>query len=109
MNEQLKPIINALAGPIRVMLMATFILLAKMGWITWATPDAMHAQVNAIMDFLVVAAPAAYAAWVFVQALRANKPSAIVAKAAALPDVAKIVASPAIVAKLDDPSVVTRG
>lgn len=106
--DQIKPYVTALAGPVRTLLVALFILLGKMGWITWATPEAMHAQVNAIMDFLVVAVPLIYAVWVYLRALKAGKPEAIVAKAAALPEVAKIVTTPAIVDKLDDPAVTTQ-
>ena len=100
-------IIDALKGPLRVLLMAGFILLAKMGVITYATPEQMHGHVNAILDFLVMAAPAAYALWVFVQGMRANDPVNIVAKAAALPQVGTILTTPDIAKAIHDPTVVS--
>ena len=108
MND-IKPLMTALASPIRILLVAAFILLGKMGWITWATPEDMHAQVNAIMDFLVLAVPAIYAVWAFLKAWRNAQPETIVAKAIALPEVARIVTTPEIAAKVRDPDVIPRG
>lgn len=107
--------IRSLAEPVRALLVAAFILFGKMGWITFATPEVMHGTVNAIMDFLVAAVPITYAIWLWIKSIRqktadveAAKPENIVAKAAALPEVKTIVASPEIAAKVDDPTVTTR-
>lgn len=114
MNDP-KALISVLAAPFRIVLLATFLLLAKMGWITWATPEAMHAQVNAIMDFLVVAVPAGYAVWAGFKAWRmqaaaalAKEPVEIIKAAAALPEVARIITTPAIADAIFDPTVTTR-
>lgn len=104
----IKPLMTVLAAPLRILLVAAFILLGKMGWLTWATPEAMHQTVNALMDFLVVLVPTLYAIWAGFNAWRNAQPETIVAKAAALPEVARVVTTPAIVDKLDDPAVTTR-
>lgn len=105
--------IRSLAEPIRALLVAAFILFGKMGWITFATPEAMHGIVNAIMDFLVAAVPIGYAIWLWIKSIRqktadveAARPENIVAKAAALPEVTTIVTTPAIARKVDDPATV---
>lgn len=80
-----KTAISILAAPLRILLMAAFLLLAKMGWFTWLTPENHHEYVNVLMDFLVVAVPAAYALWAGFKAWRESKPEAIVKAAADLP------------------------
>jgi hypothetical protein len=111
-----KLLLDSLGGPIRIALLSIFLLLAKAGWFTWLTPESAHQIVNAIMDALVVLVPAAYAIWAGFKTFRRklaeareNQPEVIVAKAAALPEVGKIVVTPDIAAKVDDPSVTTRG
>ncbi len=107
MND-IKPLVTVLAAPLRILLVSAFILIGKMGWITWATPEAMHETVNSVMDFLVVAVPAVYAVWAGFKAWRNAQPATIVAKAAALPEVQQIIATPALVDKLDRSDVTTR-
>ncbi len=83
--------------PLRILLMASFLLLAKQGWFTWLTPENYHSVVNQIMDFLVVAAPAAYAGWATYHEWRrkraverAAQPEVLIAKVADLPQVAAV-------------------
>ena len=98
----IKPLMTVLAAPLRILLVSAFILLGKMGWLTWATPEAMHAQVNALMDFLVVAVPTAYAIWAGFKAWRSAQPETIVAKAAALPEVSTIVTTAKLAQAVQD-------
>lgn len=110
MNDPIKLLVSSLAAPVRILLMAAFLLLAKMGWFTWLTPENYHERVNLLMDFLVVAVPAGYAVWAGFKAWREKQPVAVISAAASLPEVAKIVTTPEIAAKVDDPAtVVTRG
>ena len=37
MNDPIKLLVSSLAAPVRILLMAAFLLLAKMGWFTWLT------------------------------------------------------------------------
>lgn len=93
MNDPIKLLVSSLAAPLRILLMASFLLLAKMGWFTWLTPENYHEPVNALMDFLVVAAPAE-----------------IVASAAAViaPTGGTIVTTPEIANAVPAPNVVAR-
>lgn len=104
-----KTFINILAGPMRVLLLAAFLLLAKMGWFTWLTPENHHEYVNLIMDFLVLAVPALYALWVGIQAWRNNQPEAIVKAAADLPQVHEIVTTQALADAVHDNPTVRAG
>lgn len=107
MDSQIKLLVSVLASPFRILLLSAFLLLAKMGWFTWLTPESAADVVNAIMDFLVVAVPSGYAIWAGFKAWREKQPAAIVAQAAALPEVAVIVTTSEIVRKLDVPTVTT--
>lgn len=82
--------LEILAPPLRIILMATFLVLAKQGWFTWLTPESAHDQANQVMDFLVVAVPALYALWAGFQARRHATTEYIVEKAAALPEVRSV-------------------
>lgn len=79
--------LDVLAPPLRILLMAAFLLLAKQGWFTWLTPESAHDIANQVMDFLVLAVPAAYALWAWNKERKAQQPAAIIEKAAALPEV----------------------
>lgn len=82
--------LDILAPPLRILLMATFLILAKQGWFTWLTPESAHDIANQVMDFLVLAVPAGYALWAWWKAKRAAEPERIIEKAAALPEVRAI-------------------
>lgn len=89
--------LEILAPPLRILAMAAFLLLAKQGWFTWLTPENAHDLANQVMDFLVVAVPAAYALWAAFKAWRekrakerANKPAVLIEKVARLPTVRKV-------------------
>lgn len=114
-EAQFKALMSGLASPLRIFLMAAFLLLAKAGWFTWLTPESVHGVVNNIMDFLVVAAPAGYMLWAGLKAFReklaqekAKQPEEIVKAAAALPEVSRIETTPEIAAVITDPTVVAR-
>lgn len=81
---------DVLAPPFRILLMAGFLLLAKQGWFTWLTPENAHGVANEVMDFLVLAVPAGYALWAGWKEWRDTRAVAIIAKAAALPEVQQI-------------------
>ncbi len=106
--------LEVLAPPLRILAMAAFLLLAKQGWFTWLTPENAHDLANQVMDFLVVAVPAAYALWAAFKAWRqrrarkiAAKPENLIERAASLPDVAKIeVHSMRLAGKIPSPKVV---
>ena len=83
--------IEIFAPPLRILLMAAFLLIAKQGWFTWLTPESAHEVANQLMDFLVLAVPAGYAAWAYFKAKRAARPDRIIAKAAALSEVDVVV------------------
>ncbi len=89
--------LEILAPPARILLMAAFLVFAKMGWLSWIRPDNAEEIANRVMDFLVVAVPAAYALWAGFKAWRekrarkrAARPENVIAAAAALPEVAKV-------------------
>lgn len=116
-EQQFKALISALASPIRIFLMASFLLLAKAGWFTWLTPESVHGIVNNIMDWLVLAAPAVYMIWAGVKAFReklaaarASQPEVIIAKAAAViaPTGGTIVTTPEIASAVPAVNVVAR-
>lgn len=107
--------LDILAPPLRILLMAAFLLIAKAGWFTWLTPDSAHDIANQVMDFLVVAVPAGYAIWAgFVAwrekkaAARAAQPEAKILAAARLHEVAKVeVKSDALAASIPSLKVVS--
>lgn len=89
--------LDILAPPLRILAVTGFILMAKMGWLSWIRPDNAEEIANKVMDFLVVAVPAAYALWAGFKAWRekrarkrAARPENVIAAAAALPEVAKV-------------------
>lgn len=86
--------LDVLAPPLRIMLVTGFMWLAKRGVFTWLTPENYHDLANQIMDFLVVAVPAAYMVWAGVQEWRrkraaehAAEPKVMIEAVAALPEV----------------------
>ncbi len=113
-EEQFKALMAALSAPIRILLMAAFLLLAKMGWFTWLTPENHADRVNAVMDFIVVAVPVGYAAWALTTGFftklaeaKAKEPIEMVRAVAALPQVGRIVTTPEIANAIPDPTVVS--
>lgn len=88
MDHQIRTLVSALAAPFRILLLAAFLLLAKMGYLT---PEDATQATNNVMDFLVVAVPAGYAIWAGWRAWRDKQPVEIVKAAAALPEVKEII------------------
>ncbi len=91
------------APGIRILLLTAFLLLAKMGWFTWLTPENAHGVVNSLMDALVAIVPIAYAAWAVFKSTREQLIKSVKARSGVI----GVAVTPELDAKIDDPAVAT--
>lgn len=70
-------ILSAFYPGIRITIVFGFVWLAKAGYITWLAPEDAADFMNALLDKLVVLAPAAYATWATVKEFRLKRLAAI--------------------------------